>query len=87
MQRLHMNDLSGALLDEFEEWTQLKLPAIAEVDEQIAIGNNRFHMRRTGDVLHPAREPLSFLETLRAQSGSDTSRPNTSSHRFLRGAQ
>jgi hypothetical protein len=71
MQRLHMNDLSGALLDESEEWTQLKLPAIAEVDEQIAIGNNRFHKRRTGDVLHPTREPQSSLETLQAQSGSD----------------
>jgi predicted phage terminase large subunit-like protein len=71
MQRLHMHDLSGALLDESEEWTHLKLPAIAEMDEQIAIGNDRFHMRRAGDVLHPGREPLSSLETLRAQFGSD----------------
>jgi predicted phage terminase large subunit-like protein len=72
MQRLHMNDLSGALLHDCEDWTQLKLPAIAEVDEQICIGDNRFHTRRAGDVLHPDREPLSSLETLRAQFGSDT---------------
>jgi predicted phage terminase large subunit-like protein len=72
MQRLHMNDLSGALLDGCEEWTQLKLPAIAEADERIAIGNNRFHERRADEVLHPEREPLSSLETLRAQFGSDT---------------
>jgi predicted phage terminase large subunit-like protein len=71
MQRLHMNDLSGALLHECEEWRHLKLPAIAEVDEQICIGN-RFHRRLAGDVLHPEREPLSSLETLRAQFGSDT---------------
>jgi predicted phage terminase large subunit-like protein len=72
MQRLHMNDLSGALLHDCEDWTQLKLPAIAEVDEQICIGDNRFHTRRACDVLHPEREPLSSLETLRAQFGSDT---------------
>jgi hypothetical protein len=72
MQRLHMNGLSGALLDGCEEWTHLKLPAIAETDERIAIGNNLFHERRAGDVLHPEREPLSSLETLRAQFGSDT---------------
>jgi hypothetical protein len=72
MQRLHMDDLSGALLGDCEEWTHLKLPAIAEVDEQVPIGYSRFYHRRAGDVLHPEREPMSVLESIRAQLGSDT---------------
>jgi predicted phage terminase large subunit-like protein len=72
MQRLHMDDLSGALLRDCEQWTHLKLPAIAELDEQIPIGSSRFYQRRSGDVLHPEREPMSVLQSIRAQLGSDT---------------
>jgi predicted phage terminase large subunit-like protein len=72
MQRLHMDDLAGALLRDREEWTHLKLPAIAELDEQIPISSSRIHQRRSGDVLHPEREPMSVLESIRAQLGSDT---------------
>jgi predicted phage terminase large subunit-like protein len=72
MQRLHMDDLSGALLRDAGEWTHLKLQAIAEVDEQTLIGSRRSYQRQAGDVLHPEREPMSRLELSRAQLGSDT---------------
>jgi predicted phage terminase large subunit-like protein len=71
MQRLHEDDLVGVLLRGSDEWTVLNLPAIAEQDERIPIGNGNFHYRRAGDVLHPEREPMAVLESLRAQLGAD----------------
>ena len=50
----------------------LSLPAIAEQDEQIPIGNGQIHVRHAGDVLHPEREPREVLESLRAQLGAET---------------
>jgi predicted phage terminase large subunit-like protein len=67
MQRLHEDDLAGVLLRGSDEWTVLSLPAIAEQDERIPIGNGRFHYRHAGDVLHPERESRKVLESLRAQ--------------------
>jgi len=56
-QRLHIEDLSGYLLDEpGSEWLHLNLPAIATQDESIAIGPGRLHHRRVGDLLDPSRE-------------------------------
>ena len=54
-----------------EEWTVLSLPAIAEEAAEIQIGQDKVHFRQIGDVLHPEREPLSILESYRAQMGSD----------------
>ncbi len=71
MQRLHADDLSGTLLRSGDDWTLLSLPAIAEFEEVIPIGPHLFHKRCVGDVLHPAWEPGSALERLRAQLGSD----------------
>jgi predicted phage terminase large subunit-like protein len=65
MQRLHIDDLVGRVLGSGEPWTVLRLPAIAERDERIPIGPNRYHERRAGDVLHAEREPLSELEPIR----------------------
>jgi predicted phage terminase large subunit-like protein len=71
-QRLHEDDLVGRLLREQPgEWTTLILPAIAEQEEMIQIGEQRYHVRRVGDVLHAEREPLSVLESYRAQIGSE----------------
>ena len=67
MQRLHEDDLSGTLLRSPEPWVQLKLPAIAEEEERIPIGHNEYHIRRAGDVLHPERVPIAFLESLRSR--------------------
>jgi predicted phage terminase large subunit-like protein len=72
MQRLHEDDLAGVLLRGSDEWTVLSLPAIAEQDEQIPIGNGQIHFRHAGDVLHPERESREVLESLRAQLGPET---------------
>ena len=61
MQRLDPEDLTGMLQRSSEEWTLLKIPAIAEQDETVQIGDKKHHYRRVGDVLHPEREPLSVL--------------------------
>ena len=63
-------DLVGHLLDKGEPWTHLNLPAIAEQDEMIALGDKRFHLREMGELLHPEREPMEILERLRAEMGS-----------------
>jgi len=71
MQRLHEDDLAGVLLRGSDEWTVLSLPAIAENDEEIPIGNGQLHFRRADEVLHPEREPREVLESLRAQLGPE----------------
>ena len=62
MQRLHEDDLAGVVLRGSDEWTVLSLPAIAEQDEEIPIGNGQVHFRRAGDVLHPERQSREDLE-------------------------
>jgi predicted phage terminase large subunit-like protein len=71
MQRLHEDDLAGVVLRGSDEWMVVSLPAIAERDEEIPIGNGQVHFRRAGDVLHPERESRDVLESLRAQLGPD----------------
>ena len=73
MQRLHVDDLTGMVLRTTPgDWTVLSLPAIAQDEERIAIGENEYHFRKAGDLLHPEREPLEVLNSLRAQLGSET---------------
>jgi predicted phage terminase large subunit-like protein len=72
MQRVHMDDLTGMLLRDSTEWTALTLPAIAEFEQTIQIGENERHTRRVGDLLHPEREPISVLDAIRSQLGTDT---------------
>lgn len=67
MQRLHQDDLAGFLLER-QGWNELRLPAIAPVDELVEIGTNRFHQRREGHALHPARQSLAVLEKLKAEN-------------------
>lgn len=69
MQRLHVDDLVGQVLRS-EGWTQLNLPAIAEVEQLVQLGRNQWHRRAVGDVLHEAREPRAVLEELRASIGA-----------------
>jgi predicted phage terminase large subunit-like protein len=69
MQRLHEDDLSGHLLQQ-EGWHHLDLPAIATDEVEIPIGTDTRHLRRAGDVLHPARESLLVLERIKAEIGS-----------------
>jgi predicted phage terminase large subunit-like protein len=67
-QRLHMDDLFATLLRPPGEWTPLSWPAIAEEDERIPIGNNEYHLRRAGDLLHPQLMSQEFLQSLRNAS-------------------
>ena len=71
MQRVHMDDLTGFVTSQSDEWEVLNLPAIAEIDEVIPISDTKVHRRRIGEALSPEREPLSVLENLKAQLGSD----------------
>lgn len=70
MQRLHMDDLVGHILAKDDSWTHLNLPAIAEVDEQIRIGDQKWHFRRCDDLLQPLREPIEVLEDMRHSLGT-----------------
>jgi predicted phage terminase large subunit-like protein len=70
MQRVHLNDLSGYLM-ESGGWTVLSLPAIAEQDETIAIGDTEFHLRCAGEALHPELESLESLKELQRRIGPD----------------
>jgi predicted phage terminase large subunit-like protein len=71
MQRVHMNDLTGHLLEHSDGWTVLNLPAIAERDEEVAVGNDEYHRRREGEALHPEYESLDTLRTLQSEVGSE----------------
>jgi predicted phage terminase large subunit-like protein len=71
MQRLHQDDLVGHVLDK-EEWTVLSIPAIAteDCDYRIGPGPGEIHHRREGEVLHPTREPASWLEAAKRNLGT-----------------
>jgi predicted phage terminase large subunit-like protein len=71
MQRLHVDDLSGRLLEQ-GGWDHLSIPAIAEVEQVLTIAPGRTLIRHVGDVLDPHREPREELEQLRRQLGSAT---------------
>lgn len=68
-QRLHMDDLAGHV-ENLDNWTVLRLPAIAEEEEAIALGNGEYYHRKSGEVLHQAREPVEVLESVRRGLGS-----------------
>jgi predicted phage terminase large subunit-like protein len=71
MQRVHMDDLTGFVTSESDEWEILNLPAIAEGDEVIPISGTEVYRRRSGEALSPVREPLSILQSMKVQLGSD----------------
>jgi predicted phage terminase large subunit-like protein len=70
MQRLHIDDLVGHVLDKGIPWTQLDLPAIADERHEVDLGSGKTHQRKVGEVLHPEREPRSALDELKATMGS-----------------
>ena len=69
MQRLHVEDLAGYVMPR-EHWTHLNLPAIADSEQLIPIGDDEFHQRQVGDPLHEARESRDVLEKLKSTLGS-----------------
>ena len=70
MQRVHMDDLCGFLMNGSSEWEVLSLPAIAEVAERVQIGENEFYERVPGEALHPAHENLELLRQMERNLGS-----------------
>jgi predicted phage terminase large subunit-like protein len=68
-QRLHEDDLPGYLLAK-GNFTHLELKAIAEEDEEHALGGGRTYRRRKGEALFPQREPRATLEEIRKEIGS-----------------
>jgi predicted phage terminase large subunit-like protein len=71
MQRLHMDDLCGTVLKRYD-WPVLSLPLIAERDERIQIGDNLYHERRAGDLLHPEYFPQDAVDERRSQLDEKT---------------
>jgi predicted phage terminase large subunit-like protein len=69
MQRLHVDDLAGHLL-EAGGWDYLGLPAIAEIEEEIPLTRGRVHHRRPGELLFPNRESITVLDQLKREMGS-----------------
>ena len=69
MQRLHVDDLAGALLKNGGR-ELLELQAIAESEQEIQIGPNETFRRKIGDVLHPTREPLTVLDAMKVAMGT-----------------
>jgi predicted phage terminase large subunit-like protein len=69
MQRLHVDDLAGHLLEQ-GDWIHLNLPAIAESEDAVLISPGRVHRRKPGDLLHADREPQSVLDEAKSEMGS-----------------
>src|SRR6516164_1360933 len=71
MQRLHEDDLAGHVMAQ-EDWDVVRLPALAEADEQHRVetvfGCQVFG-RKAGEALHPKREPQEMLGQLRRTLG------------------
>ncbi|GJD97813.1 phage terminase large subunit [Methylobacterium iners] len=68
-QRLHEDDLAGYLIST-GQFEHLNLPAIAMVDEVIAIGFGQVHHRAKDEALCPEREPIQVLDKLRLEMGT-----------------
>jgi predicted phage terminase large subunit-like protein len=69
MQRLHVDDLVGILLEK-GGWEHLDIPAIADAPQEIPISPDETHHRDPGDVLDPVREPQLVLDELKSAMGS-----------------
>ncbi len=67
-QRLHEDDLPGYLLE--KGYAHLCLPAIADRDEQIAIGPGNFRHRKVGDLLDRPEQTREKLEAERRNLGA-----------------
>jgi predicted phage terminase large subunit-like protein len=83
--RLHVDDLIGTVIRSSDDWRLLSLPAIAEEDQSVQIGDELFHHRRAGEALHPEREPRHVLESTRSQVGADTFEPQYQQNPMPRG--
>jgi predicted phage terminase large subunit-like protein len=69
MQRLHVDDLAGHLIEK-GGWTVLKIPACAEVDTDYEIDYGKIHTFKAGTLLHPARLGQKELDERRQSMGT-----------------
>ena len=69
MQRVHVDDLAGHLL-EMDDWVQVDIPAIADEPMDYQIGDDEFRHREAGEVLHPSREDEETLAEIKEVVGS-----------------
>jgi predicted phage terminase large subunit-like protein len=68
MQRLHVDDLSGILIE--QGWPSLVIPAIATEDGDFHRGEDDIYRRPAGELLQPGRGYQEELEQLRQDLGS-----------------
>ena len=71
MQRLHVDDLVAHVRQQ-EDWHVLELPAVAECEEVHTLSDGRQFRRVPGEALHPERESLELLDTIKATIGTGT---------------
>ena len=69
MQRLHIDDLAGYLMDQ-GGWEVLSLPAIADREQGVPIGPRTVYYRWVGDLLHPERDARAVLEQMKSEMGT-----------------
>jgi predicted phage terminase large subunit-like protein len=73
MQRVHLLDATGFLLENSDQWTVLSLPAIADEDTRVPYrareGEVLYYTRRAGFALHKSYESIETLTQLRAEMG------------------
>src|SRR5262249_32821423 len=68
MQRLHVDDLSGTLIE--QGWPHLVLPAIATEPADYVMHDGKVYHRPAGQLLEPERDSLERLEQLKREMGS-----------------
>ena len=68
MQRLHVNDLSGVLIE--SGWPRMVLPAIATEPAEYHVADNEVYRREAGELLQPQRDSAEALESLKTEIGS-----------------
>src|SRR5712672_2317346 len=68
MQRLHVNDLSGILVE--SGWPKLVLPAIATEPMDHVVADREVYHRPVGQLLQPDRDSMEALEEIKRDVGS-----------------
>ncbi|MBU0557145.1 MAG: phage terminase large subunit [Alphaproteobacteria bacterium] len=68
MQRLHEDDLAGHMM-QHEDWTVVKIPAVAVADEHWDLGGGQSYHREAGEPLQPLRMGHAELAVRKRQMG------------------
>jgi predicted phage terminase large subunit-like protein len=66
---MHVDDLAGHLIDK-GGWDILKIPLIAENDQEYELGHGRSYKRKSRELLHPARVGLDEVAEYRKNLGT-----------------